>query len=316
MEGFGGRGGRGRGGREKGEGVLVFGGGGGAAEGGEPEVGDAGVGGGEGFVGEEALGGGGGLFDDEGVVEEVEGLGGDGAAGALADGAVDVGEVEGFEEVEAFVAEGGGVEGAAGVGEDVVVFEVLRGAAVGVDGGGLDVGAEEGLIEGAGEGEDGVAEGVGVEAAAVGAPEEFVFGVFGVGGLPVGVVGGEGGELVGAGEDEAADEFFEGPAVGDEVVGEVVEEEGVGGGIASGAEVVDGADEAFTEEVHPDAVDEDAGGEGVLRVGDPLGELEATALGGWDDRGVGDFGGLDEAAGDGGAEVADVAADVDGAVGG
>ena len=209
-----------------------------------------------------------GLLDDEGVVEEGEGLGGDGAAGALADGAVDVGEVEGFEEVEAFVAEGGGVEGAAGVGEDVVVFEVLRGAAVGVDGGGLDVGAEEGLIEGAGEGEDGVAEGVGVEAAAVGAPEEFVFGVFGVGGLPVGVVGGEGGELVGAGEDEAADEFFEGPAVGDEVVGEVVEEEGVGGGVASGAEVVDGADKAFTEEVHPDAVDEDAGGEGVLRVGD------------------------------------------------
>lgn len=47
-----------------------------------------------------------------------------------------------------------------------------------------------------------------------------------------------------------------------------------------------------------------------------MGELEAAALISGDGWGVGDFGGLDEAAGDGGAEVADVAADVDGAVGG
>jgi hypothetical protein len=187
----------------------VFFGGGGAAEGGEPEVGDAGVGGGEGFVGEEAGGGGLGLLDDEGVIEEVEGLRSDGAAGALADGAVDVGVVEGFEDFEAFVAEGGSVEGAAGIGEDVIVFEILSGGAVGIDRTGMDIGAEEGGIEGAGEGEHGIAQGMGVEAATVGAPEQFVFGVFGVGGLPLGIGRGQGGELIGAGEDETTNKFFQ-----------------------------------------------------------------------------------------------------------
>jgi hypothetical protein len=149
----------------------------------------------------------------------------------------------------------------------------------------------------------------------VGATKPFVFGVGGVGGLPIGVLGGQAGELVGAGEDEATNEFFEGPAVGHEVVGEVVEQEGVGGEITGGAEVIDGADEALAEEVHPDAVDEDAGGEGILRMGDPLSELEAAALISWNGGGVGNLGSLDEATRDGGAEVADIATDVDGAVG-
>jgi hypothetical protein len=99
-------------------------------------------------------------------------------------------------------------------------------------------------------------------------------------------------------------------------VSQVVEQQRVGGKIASGTEVIDRAHQALAEQVHPDAVDDDAGGERVLRMGDPLGKLEATALVGGDAGSVRDFGGLNEATGDGGAEIADVAANMNGAIGG
>lgn len=72
-------------------------------------------------------------------------------------------------------------------------------------------------------------------------------------------------------------EAFETPAVVHEVGGEPVEEFGVGGRVAETAEVAGGGGEALTEVLLPNAVDEDAGGQGVLAGGDPAGEGGAAA---------------------------------------
>ena len=250
------------------------------------------------------------------MIEEVKGLRGDGAAGALADGAVDVGEVKDLEHLQPLVAEGGGVEAATRILEDVVVFQILRGSAVRIDRVGLHVGAHEGGVERAADGEHGVTKGVGIKATTVGPPEQFVLGIGVLRRLPVGVVGGEAGELVGAGEDETADEVFEVPPVSDEVMGEVIEQQRMCGRVATGAEVIDAAHEALAEEVHPHAVDEDSGGERIVVASDPLGELQATALIVRDLRGLFQCHRLNIPTRHLLAEVADVAANVDGAVGG
>ena len=54
----------------------------------------------------------------------------------------------------------------------------------------------------------------------------------------------------------------------------------MGGAFAHLAEVVAGLDEAAAEVALPDAVDHHAGGERVLRIGDPAGQGEAAAGGG------------------------------------
>ena len=70
--------------------------------------------------------------------------------------------------------------------------------------------------------------------------------------------------MIGATEDDFANEGFDGPDVVGEFEGEVVEEFGVAGEFTRFAKVIGGADKAFTKEVFPNPVDHDAGGEGVV----------------------------------------------------
>jgi hypothetical protein len=92
----------------------------------------------------------------------------------------------------------------------------------------------------------------------------------------------------------------------------VVEEFGVGGEVAEFAEVVGGGDEAATEDVMPEAVDDDASGEGIgFEIGDVLGEFETAALGGVEGGGVE---GVEEAAGDEGGGLFVIATDEEGGV--
>ena len=58
-------------------------------------------------------------------------------------------------------------------------------------------------------------------------------------------------------------EFLKGPTVLDKTVGEIVQQGRVAGRASGGAEVVRGADEAFSKMPVPDPVDDDPGGEGV-----------------------------------------------------
>src|SRR6185295_13001212 len=82
-----------------------------------------------------------------------------------------------------------------------------------------------------------------------------------------------------AGEDEPV-QFLERPVgVVDEPIGEPVQEFRVSGCGTHEAEVAGGADEADAEVLLPDAVDDDARGQWVIRAGEPLGEAE-TATGG------------------------------------
>ena len=64
-------------------------------------------------------------------------------------------------------------------------------------------------------------------------------------------------------------ELLEAPALGDELAGEPVEEIGMGGACAVASEVVGRVRDAGPEVVLPDAVDDDAGGEGVGGAGQP-----------------------------------------------
>ena len=238
--------------RQEGEGGGGLGRGGVAAEDAAVEVADLLGRGGRGDRG----GSSGRLFEHEGAVQEEERLLRDG--GYVAEGRVLVGrgEIERVQNARHLAAFDEAVDGAA------------RGGRLS---GERDGEAAYRSIEPAGGEEHVVAQGFDIEAAAVGAPEEAVLRVNGAGG---GVVGG--GLLVGGGEEDAAVEFFERPAGGDEVDGEGIEEFGMGGQIAAEAEVAGGGDEAGAEVVHPDAVDEDAGGERVVGVDEGLGEFEAA----------------------------------------
>ncbi len=282
-------------------------GGGGAAEGEAVGAVDA-FARGEAGVGEEASCEGTGDAEDVLIVHEVERLGGDVGGVAVGDDKAGFGEVEQFHgfgdesaddrEVDAaFAGEGGVAEGIGAAAE--------RGIADGGDG----RGAGRFGVEDAADGEHGVADGLGFQTAWSGAPEERVVGIE-VGGLR----GGGGGELVGAAEDDLAEEFLEGPAGRLEAEGEVVEEFRVGGLLAEGTEVVGGADQAATEEVEPGAVDGDPGGEGIPGSGEPIGELEAAGFAGGDRGRWGRVEDLDEAAGDDGSLLGDLSTDEEGAL--
>ncbi len=65
-----------------------------------------------------------------------------------------------------------------------------------------------------------------------------------------------------------------------EATGEVIEKFGVRGGFAEVAEFAGGIDQAATEVVLPDAIDDDASGEGCGVFDDGLCEFQATAAGG------------------------------------
>ena len=60
----------------------------------------------------------------------------------------------------------------------------------------------------------------------------------------------------------------------------MVEQFGVRGHIAASAEVIHARHEAGAEQLLPDAVHGHAGGERVAFVGEPVGELKASALAG------------------------------------
>ena len=130
-----------------------------------------------------------------------------------------------------------------------------------------EVAEVEGDAEG---GVGGVEEGFGGETADGGAGE----GVDAVRSCGAGI----GGELIGAGIGEDAEERAELEAVADELASEGVEESGVGGGVGH-AEVVDWVDEPAGEEGGPCTVDLDFGEERVVWGGEPVGEEMETVRG-------------------------------------
>ena len=239
-------------------------------------------------LGDLGMGGdGAGLVPDEGVVHQEEGLHGQDGLGAAGDGGVGVGDIEIAQQGGDAEAVGEAVEGAA------VVGGIERGAAP----------AEAG-VQPVGDVEEGVAEGLELELAGAAAPEQAVGRVF-LQGLGPGL----GALLPGLRADEVAVECLDGPAVVDEPGGQVIQQLGVGGLFPGGAEVVRRGDEAGAEVVLPDAVDEDAGGEGIAGTGDGAGQTEAAVIG----IGAAVHGGehLEEAAGHGFAGLAEVAPDQD-----
>src|SRR5690606_26804249 len=106
-----------------------------------------------------------------------------------------------------------------------------------------------GEVEFSAGGQDGVADGLGFQLAAVHAPEELVAAVDGVEGLvemgrlPVG----------GAGHDLTV-EPLEGLALIEEIRGEPLQQFGMGGWRAHAAEIVGGGDDALAEVIVPDPV--------------------------------------------------------------
>ena len=82
-----------------------------------------------------------------------------------------------------------------------------------------------------------------------------------------------------AAQHQLAHDPLDRPAVADEPIGQVVEQLRMGGPIAEHPEVVDGRDEAPAEDVVPDAIHRDSRRQGVGRIGDPPGEVQASAAG-------------------------------------
>ena len=211
------------------------------------------------------------------LVHEEEGL--EGSVGALAagDAGVAAGGIEDGHLGRGHATLPEGVDGATLGGRVGVCDELVREGAgegdsfpesVGLRG--FDAAAAYFGVENAGDVEELVADDFGVEAGAGAAGEEAVFGV----GLEVdGATGG--GLLVGLGEDHFLHEGFDVPAGIDELKGEVVEEFGVAGPHALGAEVLRGFDESGAEELLPEAVDGDAGGEGIFFLDKPVCEVHA-----------------------------------------
>ena len=97
--------------------------------------------------------------------------------------------------------------------------------------------------------------------------------IFGIGLEQIGA--GARGLAIGGGEENFFDERFAAVAEAAEFGGEKIEKLGVSGFFAADAEIVGGGDEGAAEEVKSDVVDEDAIGEGVGGVGEPVGEVEA-----------------------------------------
>lgn len=244
------------------------------------------------------------------LVHEEEGL--EGSVGALAtgDAGVAAGGIEDGHLGWGHATLPEGVDGAALGGGVGVCDELVREGAgegdsfpesVGLRG--FDAAAAYFGVENAGDVEELVADNFGVEADAGAAGEEAVFGV----GLEVDRATG-GGLLVGLGEDYFLHEGFDVPTGIDELKGEVVEEFGVAGPHALSAEVLGSFDEAGAEELLPEAVYGDAGGEGVFFFDEPVGEVHAT----WDVAGF--FKRREEVGGVAGNDIADlgvVSADAD-----
>src|SRR5438132_1655777 len=86
-----------------------------------------------------------------------------------------------------------------------------------------------------------------------------------------------------------ADEVFDEPGGLAGFNGEVVEQFAVAGGFVLGTQVFETGGEAGAEELFPEAVGEDSGGEGVFGGDDPFGEVEAGEAGGIFDFGISIF---------------------------
>ncbi len=139
---------------------------------------------------------------------------------------------------------------------------------VGPDGGAADVADEE-----SGEGEGVVADELGIDAPAGLAGEKPVVGVTGDE-----VARGDGGTAVGLAVHDEPDHVLHVPAGVAELAGKPVKEGGVGRGLALRAEVVEDLGKAGAEELLPEAVHDDAGGEGVFRGEEPVGKVETVEL--------------------------------------
>src|SRR6187402_88173 len=91
----------------------------------------------------------------------------------------------------------------------------------------------------------------------------------------------------------------------------MIEQFGMAGLLASDAEIIDTANQSFAKQIHPYTVRQHAGGQGVLRAGHPLRELETAALFRWNLRRRAAEGGLQVAARHLVAQVAQIAPDMD-----
>ena len=92
----------------------------------------------------------------------------------------------------------------------------------------------------------------------------------------------------------------------------MVEQFGVTWQFSRFPKVVDGAHDAFTEEIFPNAVDHDSRSERMLRIGDPLGEFKPAGMAFRNFVGCSGLGGDgEETPRDLGSFVTDLAADVD-----
>ena len=85
--------------------------------------------------------------------------------------------------------------------------------------------------------------------------------------------------LVGLGEDDGLHESFDIPTGVDEFEGKVVEEFGVAGPGSLRSKIFGSFDKAGAEELLPEAVHGNAGGEGILLVNEPVGEIHAGSDG-------------------------------------
>ena len=84
--------------------------------------------------------------------------------------------------------------------------------------------------------------------------------------------------------------FFHGPSIFDEAIGEIVEENGMGGRRSLGSKIFFGFDETTPEVAHPGSVNSDAGCERVGGINEPLCEVEPIAARGGIGKGGFDFG--------------------------
>jgi hypothetical protein len=207
--------------------------------------------------------------NDIGIVQEQKRLGGDVGDVAFASGA----------------GRGGCVEsGHKGI--ELVAFDAK------VNGAARNVAKDGRTIHGFGaelpaDRQEGIANGFSFQAADRKMGEENIVGVGRAGG------GGLAGGLPGFGDDNEADEAFKG--IADKPGSEIIEQFWMGWSCAEAAEVIGGGDQAATEEMMPDAVHDDAGGEGIIRTGEIFSQLEAGTFGGDVRLGIERF---QEAAGD------------------
>src|SRR5262249_18478465 len=83
--------------------------------------------------------------------------------------------------------------------------------------------------------------------------------------------------LVRRGQHDLAVKNLDGPALGHEPAGQIVQQFGVRRPLAERAEVGGRADDAPAEVPGPDAVDDDAGRQGIILTGNSLSQLEPAA---------------------------------------